>query len=109
MAIDAKVTQAVNAYNTTANMKGKLDTPYLPDEGPNMHKPDFSELVTEGLDRAKGAGYEGESQSSLAIANEAELHEFVTAVTNAELTLKTVVAVRDRVITAYQEIIKMPM
>ena len=30
-------------------------------------------------------------------------------VTNAEVTLQTVVAVRDRVIAAYQEILRMPI
>jgi flagellar hook-basal body complex protein FliE len=33
----------------------------------------------------------------------------VEAVNAAEITLQTVVAVRDRIITAYQEIMRMPM
>jgi flagellar hook-basal body complex protein FliE len=33
----------------------------------------------------------------------------VAAVTNAEVTLQTVLAVRDRVIQAYQDIIRMPI
>jgi flagellar hook-basal body complex protein FliE len=33
----------------------------------------------------------------------------VTAVSQAETTLQTVVAVRDKVIAAYQDIIKMPI
>ena len=39
----------------------------------------------------------------------ANLQEVVEAVNAAEITLQTVVAVRDRMITAYQEIIRMPM
>jgi flagellar hook-basal body complex protein FliE len=35
--------------------------------------------------------------------------DVVTAVTNAEVALDTVVAVRDRVISAYQEIMRMPI
>ena len=31
------------------------------------------------------------------------------AVTNAEITLQTVVSIRDRVIQAYQEILRMPI
>jgi flagellar hook-basal body complex protein FliE len=45
--------------------------------------------------------------STKSIANEAELHDLITSVSNAELTLNTVVAVRDRMISAYQDIIKM--
>ena len=33
----------------------------------------------------------------------------VTAVANAELALQTVVAVRDQVVAAYQEIMRMPI
>jgi flagellar hook-basal body complex protein FliE len=45
----------------------------------------------------------------MAIAGKADLTEVVTAVTNAEITLKTVLAIRDRVIQAYQEIARMPI
>jgi flagellar hook-basal body complex protein FliE len=43
------------------------------------------------------------------MAKEAELTDVVTAVSNAELTLQTVVTIRDRVIQAYQDIIRMPI
>ncbi len=108
--IGSQIAQAVNAYSNTAKMKNDgLETPYIPGEGPNMYKPEFSELMGEGLQRGKAAGYTGESQSTLALANETELHELITAVSNAELTLQTVVAIRDRVINAYQDIVKMPI
>ena len=44
-----------------------------------------------------------------AVANQADLNDIVTAVNNAEMTLQTVVAIRDRVIQAYQEILRMPI
>ena len=43
------------------------------------------------------------------ITNDAELVDIVTAVSNAEVTLETVMALRDRMIQAYQEIIKTPI
>jgi flagellar hook-basal body complex protein FliE len=42
-------------------------------------------------------------------AGKAELVDVVTAVANAETTLETVISLRDRVITAYQEIMRMPI
>lgn len=39
----------------------------------------------------------------------ADLTDVVTAVGKAELTLQTVVAVRDKVIQAYQEVLRMPI
>lgn len=75
----------------------------------NPLAPNFGDLLTDSLSKARNAGYSGENMSTKAIAGEAELHDLITAVSNAELTLNTVVAVRDRVINAYQDIIKMPI
>ncbi len=71
--------------------------------------PDFADLVRDvveaGLDSAKSA----ESTAMLAAAKQAEIVDIVTAVANAELTLSTVVAVRDKVVQAYQDILRMPI
>ena len=102
--------KAVSAYANASNMKvDKLPGLSPSEEDAKALKPNFEALVGESLSRAIGAGYKSEALNHEAIANEAELHELVTAVANAELTLNTVVAVRDRVISAYQDIIKMPV
>jgi len=51
----------------------------------------------------------GEKASALAVTGQANLTDVVEAVSSAELTLQTVVAVRDRMLSAYQEIMRMPM
>lgn len=51
----------------------------------------------------------GEAASARAVTGQASLPEVVQAVNAAELTLQTVVAIRDRVIGAYQEIMRMPI
>lgn len=71
--------------------------------------PKFDALVAQGLEKARSSGYRSEAVSTEAIAEKAELHDLVTSVANAELTLNTVVALRDRLVTAYQDIIKMPI
>lgn len=105
--MDVKFNQAASAYKNASQMKG-FATPTLPDAEKNTG-PSFGELVHESLDTARTKTYESESLSAKAIANKAELTDLVTSVTNAELTLQTVVAVRDRMISAYQDIIKMPI
>lgn len=50
-----------------------------------------------------------EALTEKAVVGQAELMDVVTAVSNAEMTLQTVVAVRDRVLNAYQEIMRMPI
>ena len=108
------INQAVNAYNNTSNLQSSKtasleESPAISGSDATSFKPDFDELITEALDKARDAGYEGESMSAKSLANKAEYHELVTAVNNADLTMRTVVAVRDKMISAYQDIIKMPM
>jgi flagellar hook-basal body complex protein FliE len=69
----------------------------------------FAELLNELKDQAIGAGQEAEKQSMLAATGKANINDVVMAVSSAELTLQTVTAVRDRVISAYQEIMRMPI
>ncbi len=76
------------------------------DAGPQS---DFAALVKGAVEGAIETGRKGERMSIDAINENADLNQVVTAVAEAELTLKTVVAVRDKVIDAYKEIIRMPM
>ena len=69
----------------------------------------FTKLVEQFTTDAMETSRTGEQTSLLAAAKKAELVDVVTAVSDAEVTLQTVTALRDRVIQAYQEIIKMPI
>ena len=70
---------------------------------------DFAALVKGAIEEAVRIGKTGERQSIAAVNDRADLNEVVTAVAEAEVTLQTVVAVRDKVIEAYKDIIRMPM
>ncbi|MBL4740032.1 MAG: flagellar hook-basal body complex protein FliE [Sneathiella sp.] len=71
--------------------------------------PSFSELVKEAGKSAVDDGLNSETVTLQSLTGDAGLAEIVTAVSSAEITLETVVSVRDRVIQAYQDIIKMPI
>lgn len=80
--------------------------------GPVETKPKaggFDEVLRQATQGAISDLKAGEQQSLLAAAGTADLTDVVTAVGQAELTLQTVVAVRDKVIQAYQEILRMPI
>ena len=51
----------------------------------------------------------GEAASAKAVSGEASLPEVVQAITASEVTLQTVVSIRDRLVGAYQEIMRMPV
>ena len=70
---------------------------------------DFANLVKGAIRHAVKVGEESERLSIAGIAGQADLSQVVTAVAEAEIALQTVVAVRDKVIDAYREILRMPM
>ena len=70
---------------------------------------DFASLLREGARNAIDSGKKSEEMAKQAIAGKADVRDVVAAVNNAELTLQTVVAVRDKVINAYSDILKMPI
>ena len=72
---------------------------------------DFASLLTRSLGGAVLTGQQAESQAVAAVGGGAgaDLTQVVTAVSRAELALQATVAVRDRVLQAYQDIIKMPI
>jgi flagellar hook-basal body complex protein FliE len=69
----------------------------------------FSALLNRALDGAVNAGKQADAQATQAISGHGDLTQVVTAVSRAELALQTTVAVRDRVLQAYQDIMKMPI
>jgi flagellar hook-basal body complex protein FliE len=56
-----------------------------------------------------GTMHTGEVAAAQGATGQGDVVQVVNAVTAAELTLETVVAIRDRVISAYQDIMKMPI
>ncbi len=100
------LSQAAAAY---ARAAAKAIDPGAAGATPNPAGESFGDIMAQTLSAAAATGYQSEAVSMRAIANQADLNEIVTAVNNAEITLQTVVAVRDKVIAAYQEIIRMPI
>ena len=69
----------------------------------------FEVVLADALSGAVDTMRTGEAAAAQGATGQGDLVGIVNAVTAAELTLETVVAIRDRVITAYQDIIKMPI
>ena len=69
----------------------------------------FADALASAMKDAVGTVRAGEAAASQGAAGQGDVVQVVNAVTAAELTLETVVAIRDRVISAYQDIMKMPI
>ena len=69
----------------------------------------FAGMVKSALENTTQTLKKSEALTNQALVNPADLGQVLTAVASAEITLQTVVAVRDRVVQAYQDILRMPI
>ena len=88
--------QAADAYARTAS-------------GGSAESTGFAPMLERALNDALNAGDAAETASRQAITGEGSMANVVTAIARAELVLQTATAVRDRVLQAYQDIMKMPI
>ncbi len=89
---------AADAYNRTSRGTVSGGTP-----------PNFGASVANALEQAVQTGHSADTQAVKAIGGSGNLTEVVAALSHAEMTLQTATAIRDRVVQAYQDIIKMPI
>ena len=69
----------------------------------------FGEMVKQSAMGAVDTLKAGEAATLNAVTGKTDMTQVVTAVSNAEVTLQAAVAVRDRVIQAYLDVIRMPI
>lgn len=69
----------------------------------------FGDILKAAMTDAVHASKQAETQMAAQVQGKAELVDVVTAISAAEASLETVMAVRDQVINAYQEIMRMPI
>jgi flagellar hook-basal body complex protein FliE len=69
----------------------------------------FGDFLSGAMKDAIGTMKQGEQAAAQQAAGKGDMVSVVNAVNQAELTLDTVVAVRDKVIQAYQSIMQMPI
>ena len=76
------------------------------DQGPTAG---FGAALQRALQGVVDTGHEADAQAMTAISGGGNLTDVVTAVSKAELALQSTVAIRDRVVQAYQDIMRMPI
>jgi flagellar hook-basal body complex protein FliE len=69
----------------------------------------FAGMLQQFVGGTADAARKSESSMINATAGKADLVDVVTAVAESEAALETLVAVRDKVISAYEEIMRMPI
>ena len=69
----------------------------------------FGDALSRAGPNAVNSGHQADAASTRNLRGEGSVTDLVVAVGRAELTLQTAVAVRDRVVSAYQEVMRMPI
>lgn len=69
----------------------------------------FGAALSRAMDQAVELGRSADTAATAALTGQGSVTEVVLAVGRAELALQTAVTVRDRVVGAYQEIMRMPI
>jgi flagellar hook-basal body complex protein FliE len=92
---------AAEAYGRTA--KGIVT------DSSDASAPSFGDTITQAAQQAVATGQAADTQAINAINGGGNLTDVVTALSQAQLTLQTATAIRDRVVQAYQDIMKMPI
>ncbi len=69
----------------------------------------FGDMLRHAAGNVVDTIAKGEQASLQAATGSADLTAVTSAVNNAEVAVQTVVAIRDRVIAAYQDIMRMPI
>ena len=96
--------RALNAYQAATDRTLGND-----EKGGMNPAPAFGALLKGELVGGVDALRQGEAASLQNLAGQANTQALVEAVTAAEMSLEKVTAIRDRVLSAYQEIIRMPI
>ncbi|MCS6921186.1 MAG: flagellar hook-basal body complex protein FliE [Elioraea sp.] len=98
---------AAARYATAAASAAPGETGVTPLPGPEAVG--FGQALENALAATVRSVKEADAKAMQAMAGAADVTDVVTAVARAELALQTTVAIRDRVIQAYQEVMRMPI
>ncbi len=92
---------AAGAYANIARLTSNL--------GSGGGESSFASILKDAMGSIEAMGQKSDAQSKAVAAGKANMVDVVTAVSETEVAIDAVVAVRDRVIAAYEDIMKMPI
>jgi flagellar hook-basal body complex protein FliE len=98
---------AANAYASLARIadaSGGLGKAVGETNGPR-----FGALLKDAVGSVLEAGKASDAQQRAMVAGKANIVDVVTAVSETEVAVEALVSVRDRMIQAYEEIMRMPI
>ena len=99
---------AANAYAKLARLADPGANP-LKDKVGDSAGPNFGAMVKDAINSVVEAGRKSDAQAQAMAAGKANVVDVATAVSETEVAVEAMVSVRDKVIAAYEEIMRMPI
>jgi flagellar hook-basal body complex protein FliE len=110
MAIPTNPAAAANAYAALGRLgAGQASAGQGSLTGAAAGGPDFGAVLKDVLHAVSDAGAKADAQTQTVATGKANMVDVVTAVAESETAIATLVSVRDKVIAAYEDILKMPI
>ena len=102
---------AASAYATVARIASDSNSLSLarPPAGQGAADTSFASVLKDAISSVAEMGRKSDAQTRAATTGKANIVDVVTAVSETEVAIDAMVAVRDRVIQAYEDIMKMPI
>jgi flagellar hook-basal body complex protein FliE len=101
---------AANAYANIARLSADITRASLPAPGAApAGATSFSSVLKEAIGSVAALGHKSDTQARAMVNGKSNVVDVVTAVAETEVAIDAVVAVRDKVIAAYEDIMKMPI
>jgi flagellar hook-basal body complex protein FliE len=98
---------AAQAYASLARIADPTSSARALDEA--SAGPNFGALLKDAVGALNAAARDSDNQTQAMAAGKANIVDVVTAVAETEVTIDALVSVRDKVIAAYEEIMRMPI
>ena len=100
---------ATSAYSNAARLLGESGrTLGAPTVGGGQGG-DFAKLLADSLQSVVDSGRTSDAKMMDLVNGKGDMVDVVTAVAQTEIAVESMVAVRDRVVNAYEEIMRMPI
>jgi flagellar hook-basal body complex protein FliE len=99
---------AANAYAALARLREQTAS-LGRDTAAQETGPNFGSVLKDVMEAVADVGRKSDTQTQAVAMGKANMIDVVTAVAESETAIQALVSVRDRVIAAYEDILKMPI
>lgn len=103
------INAATAAYGNAARLINQAGKSAEAVAAPSGQGNDFAKVLTDAVQGMVDSGKVADAKAMDLVNGKGDVVDVVTAISQTEMAIETMVTVRDRVISAYEEIMRMPI